>query len=422
MQPTANRPAAVAATATNLLDLIGEAREPTPWLAEGLIVESELVMIHGPSHAGNTYLALDLALAVSLGHRTHHGFDLPGEPRPVVYVATEGKKGISRRVGSWLGVYRPDLIPSFTVKDLLLAKIDEGGAIPTEDLSGDPPPFYRYDADLFLGEGAEADVQLSSLYTFTERLGDCYGVPPLVVVDVVGDLTPGLEENSIHFKHALRRLHPYEFTGEHPPTVVLVHHEGHTAQGRPRGHSGIIGLVDCLLGVEYKTNETATSPATLAYVKVSSHKQRNGDKARPFILNLEKPTPDLVTPVISGRPAEGVEKILLRSWKRNGGNAAEDSSEVFGEVFRLTPYHSASFGPELVDYVGTVRELAEQSDADGVVLPREVRESLDIPRATEHDRRKKLLDLGFITPNRARDTGNDRGGFVLTPEGVEASE
>src|SRR6476620_11187022 len=75
---------------------------PDPqWLVNGVLPESGLAVVYGPSGVGKSFVALDLALSIATGrdwnaHKVEAG--------TVVYVAAEGSVGVQQRVRAWLKV------------------------------------------------------------------------------------------------------------------------------------------------------------------------------------------------------------------------------------------------------------------------------------------------------------------------------
>ena len=81
----------------NLAGLRERASIPTEWLIEGIYPLGEIILMVGEPHSGKTYVALDQGLAVAYGAPWLGIYDVP-RPRPVLYVPTEGIKGIAKRV------------------------------------------------------------------------------------------------------------------------------------------------------------------------------------------------------------------------------------------------------------------------------------------------------------------------------------
>lgn len=72
---------------------------PINWLIRGWLQEEALAMIHGPSGAGKTFMAVDWALHLATGRPTW--FDQICHGGPTVYLAGEGHYGLRARAKAW---------------------------------------------------------------------------------------------------------------------------------------------------------------------------------------------------------------------------------------------------------------------------------------------------------------------------------
>jgi phage/plasmid primase-like uncharacterized protein len=75
--------------------------EPAPikWLVKHWLQEQALIMVHGPSGGGKTFVVLDWSLHIAAGLTEWHGHKV--KPGPVVYLAGEGHHGLRSRVAAW---------------------------------------------------------------------------------------------------------------------------------------------------------------------------------------------------------------------------------------------------------------------------------------------------------------------------------
>jgi hypothetical protein len=73
---------------------------PTDWLLRGYLEAETLACLFGESGTMKSFLALDMGLCIASG-LPWHGRDVP-LAGPVVYVAGEGFRGLSRRIKAWL--------------------------------------------------------------------------------------------------------------------------------------------------------------------------------------------------------------------------------------------------------------------------------------------------------------------------------
>ena len=93
--------------AKSVLTLIGDVEIYNPkYLIDGIIEESSLVGLIGPSGAGKTFVALDMALSMATGKDYHGLFVKKGL---AILSAGEGHLGIPRRVEAWCEYYEKSL-------------------------------------------------------------------------------------------------------------------------------------------------------------------------------------------------------------------------------------------------------------------------------------------------------------------------
>jgi putative DNA primase/helicase len=75
--------------------------EPAPikWLVKHWLQEQALIMVHGPSGGGKTFVVLDWGLHIAAGFTEWNGHKV--KPATVVYLAGEGHHGLRSRVAAW---------------------------------------------------------------------------------------------------------------------------------------------------------------------------------------------------------------------------------------------------------------------------------------------------------------------------------
>lgn len=183
-----------------------EAMEETPWQVEGIIPEKALGLLFGASETYKSFIALDLALHITLG-LDYHGRAV--QRGPVVYVAAEGYFGMKKRLAAWkkyrgvegkLGIY-------FLRHSL---EVRRGSA----DLSG-------------LREAIREKVGGPVAAIFLDTLSRNF-VGNENAADAMVDYLRGCDE--------LR-----EATGA---SLLSVHHTGHLEADRGRGHSSLRAALD----------------------------------------------------------------------------------------------------------------------------------------------------------------------------------
>jgi putative DNA primase/helicase len=73
---------------------------PIRWLIKRWIQAESLIMIHGPSGGGKTFVMLDMLCHIAAGLPTWMGHKVT--PGPVVYLAGEGHHGLKGRIKAWM--------------------------------------------------------------------------------------------------------------------------------------------------------------------------------------------------------------------------------------------------------------------------------------------------------------------------------
>lgn len=187
------------------------ARRPPPtWLVKGVLPDHGLTVLYGPSGAGKTFVALDMAAAIARGAMWHGRRTVRA---PVAYIAAEGGGGLALRLAAYQREY------------------------PDADLSSlwvlaDRPNFLT---------GGHKDV-IEGLQAIGEPVR-------LVVVDTLARVMPGGDENSGETMGAvIERCEA--ITRATGAAVLLVHHAGKDATKGARGWSGLRAAVDAEIAVQ----------------------------------------------------------------------------------------------------------------------------------------------------------------------------
>ena len=84
-----------------LIHADGFSAQPAPiaWLVKHWIQDKALVMVHGPSGGGKTFVTLDWMLHIASGKANWHGHKV--KPGNMVYLAGEGHHGLRSRIAAW---------------------------------------------------------------------------------------------------------------------------------------------------------------------------------------------------------------------------------------------------------------------------------------------------------------------------------
>ena len=181
-------------------------------LVDGLLSQSSLSVLYGPSNSGKTFQAMALAFAVATGSEFYGRQARQGR---VVYLAAEGAANIKKRRAAL----------KIAHKHLL----DEREELPAFDMIGDS-------FDLLSPAG---DI---------DDLIDEIGKADFIVIDTLAAVAAGRDENTAPTMFSIvancHRL--IAETGAH---VMLVHHMGKSEEKGARGHSSLRAAIDTELEV-----------------------------------------------------------------------------------------------------------------------------------------------------------------------------
>lgn len=196
-----------------LIDANDFCSQPSPirWLIKGQLQRNALIMVHGTSGCGKTFVVLDMCLHLASGMTDWHGATC--RPEPVVYLAGEGHHGLRSRLAAWKQHHNAGRL------DMWLS------------LAG---------TDLNTAEG----------YQRTRASIDALPVRPgLIVVDTLHRFLLGDENSSEDAKTMLDACGA--LMQDYDCSVLLVHHTGVSdeAQHRARGSSAWRGALDIELSV-----------------------------------------------------------------------------------------------------------------------------------------------------------------------------
>ena len=184
---------------------------PLKWLVKHWLQADALVMVHGPSGGGKTFVVLDWCLRIANGGGQWAGHKV--RPGNVVYLAGEGHHGLRSRIAAWKHRHEASRFDMW---------ISQSGC------------------DLNTPEGYQmAAAHIRSLPK----------TPDVIVVDTLHRFLAGDENSAQDAKTMLdacaRLMHEFECS------VILVHHTGVSdeAQHRARGSSAWRGALDIEISV-----------------------------------------------------------------------------------------------------------------------------------------------------------------------------
>lgn len=214
---------------------------PISWIVKRWLQRDALMMVHGPSGGGKTFVVLDMCLRVASGGGDWNGQRVTGGT--VVYLAGEGHHGLRGRIAAWKHHHSVDKLNLWVSK------------------SG-------CDLNTGMGYGRAAE-QIRSL---PEK-------PSLIVVDTLHRFLAGDENSAQDAKTMLDAC--AELMREFGCSVLLVHHTGVSdeAQHRARGSSAWRGALDIEISVVPSKNGGP--------IDVVQRKSKDAEIAEPVYLELE---------------------------------------------------------------------------------------------------------------------------------------
>ena len=184
------------------------------WLIKNWIQEKALIMMHGASGSGKTFIVLDMCMHIATNKKLWA--EKKVKNGDVIYLAGEGYHGLKCRVAAWISKHKPDDV------NLWLSK------------SG---------CDLNTTEG------LYKVITETRLLQK---KPILIVVDTLHRFLDGSENDPADVKAMADACEV--LIREFGCTVIIIHHTGlsEEAKDRARGSSSWKGVLDIEISIQQK--------------------------------------------------------------------------------------------------------------------------------------------------------------------------
>ena len=279
---------------------------PIKWLIKGWIQEEALIMIHGPSGGGKTFMVLDQCLRIAsgggewMGHKVKAG--------SVGYFAGEGHHGLRGRIAAWKQKHQIGKLNMWVSK------------------SG---------CDLNTPSGYQRVRE--ALLSLDER-------PSMIVFDTLHRFLLGDENSAQDTKSMLDACAALMM--EFGCTVVLVHHTGVSAetQHRARGSSAWRGALDIEISVapgdenkpmqisQKKSKDaelTLDVYATLEKIAITGWIDEDGDQVYSAVLS---PT-DAPVAIKKDSKLDAHRKLFEKVWFATGTEVREEMPYISRSAF-----------------------------------------------------------------------------------------
>jgi phage/plasmid primase-like uncharacterized protein len=184
---------------------------PISWLVKRWLQSQALIMVHGPSGGGKTFVVLDWCLRMASGIEEWAGQKV--RPGNVVYLAGEGHHGLRGRVAAWKHYHQAGHLAMWLSKDGCDLNTPAGYLQVVEQVRGLPEN------------------------------------PAIIVVDTLHRFLAGDENSAQDAKTMLDACN--SLMNEFNCSVILVHHTGvaEEAQHRARGSSAWRGALDIEISI-----------------------------------------------------------------------------------------------------------------------------------------------------------------------------
>ena len=271
---------------------------PISWQIKHWVQDKALMMVHGPSGGGKTFMVLDWMLSIASGKPDWFGHKVRGGR--VVYLAGEGHHGLKGRVAAW----------------------KQHNGVKTLDMY-----LSKAGCDLNTPEGYQK---------VAESIRALDATPRTIVVDTLHRFLNGDENSAQDAKTMLDAC--AALMAEFNCTVILVHHTGVSdeSQHRARGSSAWKGALDIEVSVVPPKNDGAiaivqrkskdsemaeTIHADLETVAINGWKDEDGDPVTSAVL-IKGSEPAKAK---SDGPLQKNMKTFERAWFDSG---AEDRNGV----------------------------------------------------------------------------------------------
>jgi len=228
-------------------DSFCEKPAPISWLVKHWLQQDALIMVHGPSGGGKTFVVLDMCLRIASDHEIWQGNKV--KSGTVVYLAGEGHHGLRGRIAAWKQHHGAGSLDMYLSKD--------GCDLNT-------PAGYQRVRDAIRGGGKDGKAIQ----------------PSIIIVDTLHRFLMGDENSAQDAKTMLDACSG--LMTEFNCSVLLVHHTGVSdeAQHRARGSSAWRGALDIEISIVPPKSDDAP-------IEIVQRKSKDAELSLPIYVNLK---------------------------------------------------------------------------------------------------------------------------------------
>ena len=223
-------------------DLFSAQPAPISWLIKGWVQDQSLIMVHGPSGGGKTFIVLDWCLRMASGMTDWCGHRV--RPADIVYLAGEGHHGLRGRIAAWKHHHQQSSLSMWLSR-------------------------------------AGCDLNTSTGYAqVAEQVRLLPKRPSLIVVDTLHRFLAGDENSAQDAKTMLDAC--ASLMAEFSCSVLLVHHTGVSdeAQHRARGSSAWRGALDIEVSIVPAKDDQP--------MQIIQRKSKDAELAQPLFARLHQ--------------------------------------------------------------------------------------------------------------------------------------
>ncbi|EKO3961465.1 AAA family ATPase [Vibrio fluvialis] len=214
------------------------------WIVKKIIPKKSFSLLYSPPDSFKSFIAIDISCSVATGIKWG---DFKTSRGAVLYIAGEGQFSISKRIKAW------EIANNTKPENLWLI----GNAIKISD-----PEWCTELIELI--KNFEQDKELKV---------------ELVVIDTLARCFTGDENSPSDMEAFITACDTIRYMTD--TSILTVHHSGKDASKGPRGHTSLLGAVDCDLKVQRIAN-------TNNKVKITNDKQKDSARAPVLTLTFEE--------------------------------------------------------------------------------------------------------------------------------------